>query len=35
MSDFCEHSASLNAVTEALQLHRGQSFRLFEVSLLA
>jgi hypothetical protein len=34
--EFCEHGASLNAaLTEALRLHGGPSFQLFEVSVFA
>jgi hypothetical protein len=34
--EFREHGASLNAaLTEALRLHGGPSFRLFEVSVFA
>jgi hypothetical protein len=34
--EFCAHDASLNAaLTEALELHRGRSFQLFEVSIFA
>jgi hypothetical protein len=33
--EFCDHGASINnALTEALRLHGGSSFRLFEVSVL-
>jgi hypothetical protein len=32
--EFCDHGASINnTLTEALQLHGGPSFRLFEVSV--
>jgi hypothetical protein len=34
--EFCAHSASLNTtLTEALRLHGGPSFQLFEVSIFA
>jgi hypothetical protein len=33
--EFCDHNASINnALTEALRLHGGSSFQLFEVSVL-
>jgi hypothetical protein len=34
--EFCDHGASLNvALAEALWLHRGRTFQLFEVSIFA